>query len=193
MGDSYGGIFPLPGSQVTVVQNLGGKKKLETQTEGKTETEEARNTRKEIMLNELHKHIQFTNAVLGRDRLGNKITNDRLFYLIKKILGKTEIPPKREYQTIIEQLWVLLIDERNQCPKKAGEPYIRQTILNLIGYFVEKGIIGGQPREIARCIWDDTDTNMAKNVSRGIESNVFPAGLADMLDFYIEKLENGEY
>ena len=41
MGDSYGGIFPLPGSQVTVTQNLGPQKKS-TSVSGDVETKEQR-------------------------------------------------------------------------------------------------------------------------------------------------------
>ena len=93
---------------------------------------------------------------------------------------------------MMEQLWVLLIDERKQCTKVAGEPFFRQTVLNIFGYFAQEGLLTGSPLEIARAIFADADTNTAKNISRGITSPVFPEELSDMLNFYISKLNNGE-
>ena len=94
---------------------------------------------------------------------------------------------------MIEQVWVLLIDARKQCTKRPGEDYFRQTVLNIVGYFVSEGIICGAKLDIAQCIFDDADANLARNIERNIESAVFPEGLAEMLNFYIEKLRNGEF
>lgn len=46
MGDTYGGIFPLPDAEVTITQNLGPQKKS-TQVSGEAETKEERKLRKE--------------------------------------------------------------------------------------------------------------------------------------------------
>ena len=192
MGDSYGGIFPLPGAQVNITQNLGPQKKS-PHTEGKTESADDRQSRKEATIAALCKRLDFTPEMLGYDEQCHKLTNERIALLLRRCLGMSSIPPKEEFRPVMEKLWVLLIDERNQCSKVAGELYFRQTVLNLIGYFVGEELLTGAPRDIARAIFPDTDTNTAKNISRGISSPVFPEGLSDMLDFYITKLNNGEF
>ena len=191
LGDSYGGIFPLPGAQVQITQNLGGKKKS-TQFEGETESEEERKNRKEAAIAAICKRLDFAPEMLGFDEKHLRLTNERIGYLMKRCLGVGYVPPRKEYLPIMELLWVLLIDDRNQCHKEAGELYFRQTVLNIIGYFASKRLISGAPRDIARAVFADADTNLAKNVSRGISSAVYPEGLAEIFDFYIEKLQHGE-
>ena len=56
MGDSYGGIFPLPGAQVTINQQLGPQKR-NTSIEGKTEPIEQRQSRKEEAISAICKHL----------------------------------------------------------------------------------------------------------------------------------------
>lgn len=191
LGDSFGGIFPLPGAQVSITQNLGSRKKP-TQTEGKTETEEERRNRKEAAIMSIVKRIDFEPTMLGFDNNKNRLTNERIGYLMRCCLGVGYTPPRKEFLPVMEQLWVLLIDNRNQCHKEAGELYFRQTVLNIIGYYVSKGLITGSPRDIAQAIFPNADTNLAKNITRGISSPVFPEGLADIFDFYIDKLLHGE-
>ena len=195
MGDSYGGIFPLPGAQVTIHQHLDPKKMKKgegQQTEGKVETEEAREKRKANVMNTITEMFAFEDENLGYDNKRKKITNERLGMLFRKCFGIGSHPTAKN-KAIMEQLWVLLIDERNQCAKEPGEDFFRQTVLNIIGYFTGEEIVCGMPRVIARSIFKDADTNIAKNVSRGVGSNVFPEGVADMLDFYIGKLQDGEF
>lgn len=195
MGDSYGGIFPLPGAQVTIHQHLDPKKMKKgegQQTEGKVETAEARDKRKAEVMKAITCRFNFEDENLGYDNKRNRITNERLGTLFRKCFGIGSYPTTAN-KALMEQLWVLLIDDRNQCAKESGEDFFRQTVLNIIGYFAGEEIVCGMPRVIARSIFKDADTNIAKNISRGIGSNVFPEGTAEMLDFYIEKLQDGEF
>lgn len=193
-GDQFGGVFPLPGAQVTINQQFGkGQKPKQEVTEGKVETAEAREKRKTEVMKTITDKFDFTDEQLGRDNNGKKITNERLASLFRKCFGFSNVPPTAERKLIMEQLWVLLIDERNQCPKDVNLGFIPQTVLNFIGYFKQCDLVGGQNRELARVIIKDADTNIAKNIARGIESNVLPAGTMDMVDHYIEKLMNGEF
>ena len=193
LGDSYGGIFPLPGSQVTINQGLGNKRSANDVKEGKVETADERNARKRRVISTVSKQMNFPREMLGIDDSGRKITNERLNVLFARCLGMSTIPPRQDFIPIIENLWVLLIDDRNQCAKIGGEDFFEQTILNMIGHYVQAGLITGMPQKIAQCIFPNCDANMAKNISRGISSNVFPQGLATMFDFYINKLKNGEF
>lgn len=192
MGDTYGGIFPLPGAEVTITQNLGPQKKS-TQVSGEAETKEERKLRKEAVMTAICKRMYFEPRMLGYDEDGKRITNERIETLLRRCLGVGTIPPKDNHRSVMEQIWVLLMDARNQCHKEAGEPYFRQTVLNIIGYFVEKGLISGTPLDIARCVFSDADVSLAKNVSRGISSNVFPNLTDQLLDYYINQLQHGEF
>ena len=195
MGDSYGGIFPLPGAQVTIHQHLDPKmmKKGEgRQMDGKTESQEDREKRKDTVMKAITGKFCFTDEQLGRDNKGRRITNMRLADLFRQCFGLGHVPPSAANRAIMEQLWVLLIDERNQCPKDAGLGFIPQTVLNIIGHFAKRGLVSGQRRELARAVIKNADTNIAKNIDRGLQSNVFPQGTADMIDHYIDKLMKGE-
>lgn len=192
-GDQYGGVFPLPGAHVTINQQLGkGQKPKQEVTEGKVETAEERNKRKAEVMKAITDKFDFEDENLGYDNTRKKITNERLGMLFRKCFGIGSYPTA-ENKAIMEQLWVLLIDERNQCAKEPGEDFFRQTVLNIIGYFAGEEIVCGMPRVIARSIFKDADTNIAKNISRGVGSNVFPEKTPDVLGFYIDKLMDGEF
>lgn len=193
-GDQYGGVFPLPGAHVTINQLFGnGQKPKQEVPEGKAETAEAREKRKSEVMKSITDKFDFSDEQLGCDNNGKKITNERLASLFRKCFGFSHVPPTAERKLIMEQLWVLLIDERNQCPKDVTLGFIPQTVLNIIGYFKQCDLVGGQNRELARVIIKDADANIAKNIARGLESNVFPQGTMDMIDHYIDKLMNGEF
>lgn len=192
MGDTYGGIFPLPGAEVHITQNIGPQKKS-TQVSGEAETKEVRKMRKEAVMTAMGKRIDFEPRMLGSDDNRKRITNERIETLLRRCLGMGTIPPRDNHRAVMEQVWVLLMDERNQCHKEPGEPYFRQTVLNIIGYFVQKGLISGTPLDIARCVFSDADVSLAKNVSRGISSNVFPNLTDQLLDYYINQLQHGEF
>lgn len=193
LGDSYGGIFPLPGAQVTINQGLRNKKASNEVIEGKVETKEERDARKHRVINTISKLVNFPKEMLGVDDNGKKITNERLNILFARCLGMSTIPPRPEYIPIIEKLWVLLIDDRNQCTKVGGKEFFEQTVLNIFGYFAQEGLITGMPQKLAQCLFPHCDANTAKNVTRGVSSNVFPQGLTDMFVFYIDKLNHGEF
>lgn len=193
LGDQYGGVFPLPGAQVTINQEFGkGQKPKQEFVEGKVETVEERDKRKAEVMKAITDKFDFVDENLGFDNRHRRITNERLGVLFRKCFGIGSYPSATN-KAVMEQLWVLLIDDRNQCTKMPGEDFFRQTVLNIIGYFVGEEIVCGMPRVIARSIFKDADTNIAKNVSRGVGSNVFPEGTSDMLDFYINKLLEGEF
>ena len=194
-GDTYGGIFPLPGAQVTINQYLDPRK-MKTgegqQALGKVEPKEERDERKRSVMEDIIGRFNFTDEQLARDRRGNRISNERLGIAFAQVFGLRGAHPGTSAMSLTEQLWTLLIDERNQCAKRAGEGFIRQTVLNIVGYFAKRGIVSGQPRDVARSVFPDTDTNEARNISREISSNVFPEGTANHIDFYLNKLQNGE-
>ena len=156
------------------------------------EPEEARERRKLEVIKAITDRFDFKDEMLDYDSLGRRITSERVALLFSKCLGIGS-HPSRPYRLMMEQVWVLLIDARNQCTKRPGEDFFRQTVLNIVGYFVSRGIICGAKLDIAQCIFADADANLARNIDRNIESAVFPEGLAEMLNYYIEKLRNGEF
>jgi hypothetical protein len=93
----------------------------------------------------------------------------------------------------MEQMWVLLMDKRDKCAKQGSEGFFRQTVLNVIGYFVSCGLLSGLPLDLAKAVFKDADRNIAKNISRNITSTAFPEGMVDVLDLYIDKLMEGEF
>ena len=193
LGDQYGGVFPLPGAQVIINQQFGkGQKPKQEVAEGKVETAEEREKRKREVMKAITDKFDFADENLGFDNRHKRITNERLGILFRRCFGISGYPTDGN-KAVMEQLWVLLMDERNQCAKEPGEDFFRQTVLNVIGYFAGEEIVCGMPRVIARSIFKDADANIAKNVSRGVGSNVFPEGTSDMLDFYINELVEGKF
>lgn len=189
----YGASFPLPGSNVTINQFYGKDKQPKEETkEGHVESTQERDQRKTEVMKAITGKFEFADENLGYDHKHQKITNERIALLFRKCLGINSYPTAQN-KLVMEQLWVLLMDQRNQCTKEPGEDFFRQTVLNIIGYFATEEIVCGMPREIARCIFPDADTNIAKNVSRGIGSNVFPENTSEVLDYYMDKLMEGEF
>lgn len=192
-GDVYGACFPLPGAQVTINQTYGkGQKPTQDVTAGRVETPEEREKRKVEVMKAITERFDFTDEQLGRDNNRKKLTNERVAILFRKCFGMGSYPTQ-ENKHIMEQMWVLLMDKRDKCAKQGGEGFYRQTVLNVIGYFVSEDILTGLPLDLARAIFKDADRNIAKNISRGITSSAFPEGLTDMLDCYIDKLMEGEF
>ena len=195
-GTVNGGVFPLPGSQPII--NYGWEKPQQQAgsvtpvVEVQEETPEERAKRKENVMNAITALFDFDDNVFCRDNNGNRITNERLATLFRRCFGFGAYPSK-ELMSVIDTLWVLLIDKRNQCSKNPNEDYFRQTVLNVLGYYKEKGIVCGNKLELARSVFKDADDSLAKNIERGISSNVFPANTSELLDLYIDKLLNGEF
>ena len=195
-GTVNGGMFPLPGSQPII--NYGWEKpqqqpaEKETTPEVQKETPEERSKRKEKVMKAITALFDFDDNVFCRDNNGNRITNERLATLFRRCFGFGAHPSK-ELMSVIDTLWVLLIDKRIKCFKNPNEDFFRQTVLNILGYYKEKGIIGDNKRDLARYVFKDADDSLAKNIERGISSNVFPANSSELLDLYIDKLLNGEF
>ena len=95
--------------------------------------------------------------------------------------------------SVIDDLWGLLIDKRNQCFKNPNEDYFRQTVLNILGYYQKKGLISCNKSDILHTIYKEADESLAKNIERGISSNIFHVKTSELLDLYIDKLKKGEF
>ncbi len=197
-GTVNGGVFPLPGSQPTINNFYGGDKpqqqavSVTAEVEVQEATPEERAKRKEIVMNAITALFDFEDKVFYKDDNGKRITNERLAILFRHCFGYGAYPSKK-LMSVIDILWELLIDKRNQCFKHPDEDYFRQTVLNVLGYYKEKGIISGNKLELARSVFKDADDNLAKNLERSISSNVFPEKTSELLDLYIDKLKNGEF
>lgn len=192
-GDVYGATFPLPGAQVTINQTYGkGQKPTQDVTAGRIETQEEREKRKTEVMRSITSGFNFTEDQLGRDNNHKKLTNERIACLFRKCFGIGSYPTA-ENKRIMDQMWVLLMDKRDKCAKQGGEGFFRQTVLNVIGYFVSCGLISGLPLDLAHAVFKDADRNLAKNISRNISSNALPEGLVDVLDVYVDKLMEGEF
>ncbi len=197
MGDSYGGIFPLPGAQVTINQDLTKQPKKgegpNSIVEGKVETQEDREARQSRIVEDIVKRFNFTHEQLCYDNKGNRLTDERLATLFGKVFGMRAAHPAPSARPLIEQLWVLLADKRAQCAKRSGEDFYRQTVLNVLGHFVQQRLLTGMPAELANSVFPGTDANEARNISRGVTSSVFPQGTVEHINKYIDKLKNGEF
>ncbi len=199
-GTVNGGVFPLPGSQPTINNFYDGEKPQQQQTvetvtpevEVQEETPEERAKRKESVMNSITALFDFEDKVLCKDDNGNRITNERLAILFRRSFGFGAHPSK-ELMSVIDTLWILLIDKRNQCFKHPDEDYFRQTVLNILGYYQKKGLISCNKSDILHTIYMEADESLAKNIERGISSNVYPAKTAELLDLYIDKLKKGEF
>ena len=198
-GTVNGGVFPLPGSQPIINNNYyGGEKpqqqaaKKEATSEVQEETPVERAKRKEDVMNAITALFDFEDKAFCRDNNGYRVTNERLATLFRRCFGFGAHPSK-ELMSVIDTLWVLLIVKRNQCSKNPNEGYFRQTVLNVLGYYKEKGIVCGNKLELARSVFKDADDSLAKNIERGISSNVFLAKTSELLDLYIEKLKKGDF
>lgn len=192
-GDQYGGVFPLPGAQVTINQQFGkGQKPRLEVADGKVETAEDREKRKTEILRTITEAFGFRDEQLGRDNKRKPITNERLAVLFRKCFGVSSNPTAAN-KVIIEQLWVMLIDEREKCTKDSKLGFFPQTLLNIIGYFKQCDLVCGLPLDLAMSVYKEANPSLAKNISRGVSSNVFPEGTMDMLDYYIDKLMEGEF
>lgn len=198
-GTVNGGVFPLPGSQPTINNFYGGDKPQQQQAaeevtpvEIQEETPEERTKRKETVMNAITALFDFDDKVFSKDDNGNRITNERLAILFCRCFGFGAHPSK-ELISVIDNLWVLLIDKRNKCSKNPNEDYFRQTVLNILGYYQKKGLISCNKSDILHTIYMEADDSLAKNIERGISSNVFPAKTAELLDLYIDKLKKGEF
>ena len=198
-GTVNGGVFPLPGSQPTINNNYGEQSpsqeagaEVEVMAVETPEGQEDSDKRKNDVMKAITRLFDFEEKALCRDEKGRLITNERLAILFRRCFG-FGAHPNSEQKTVIDALWGLLINKRNQCFKQPGEDFYRQTVLNILGYFQKKGIICGNKWDISRAVFKDADVNLSKNLERNIESNVFPQKTAELLNLYIDQLKKGEF
>ena len=189
MGDSNGGFFTLPGSQVTVNQFADTKGQTHQATEGPTEPQDERNARKLSAIKDMcHRLDNLEPDMLGYDQEGKRFAYTQLNALLRKVLGMAEVGSKHEFKSIQEGIWTILIDQRAKCSKDPKDLFFPQTFLGLVGYLVDKQVIHGKAQKILDCLYEKNDQSMLKNLQRGIVS-AFPEGTEEMLDFYIDLMK----
>ena len=189
MGDSYGGIFPLPGAQVTVNQYADGQAQPAQTTEGATEPTNERMARKQAAINDMCRRLEnIEQNMIGYDNTGKQLDYIHLTTFMRKSLGMLEQGNKEEFLSVQERIWSILIDRRDKCHKDPKDLYYSQTYLGLVGHLIEKEVISGKPQKILDCLYEKNDQSMIKNLKRGIVS-AFPEGTTQMLDFYIDLMK----
>lgn len=193
MGNSYGGIFPLPGAHVTVNQYANEEKGEPQQTiEGPNESVDERERRKKDAMQDMCSKLDnLHEEMLGYMHNGNRISYAQLRVLMLKILGMIERGSKQDFAAIQEGIWVILIDKRDKCHKDPKYLYFSQTFLGIVGYLCEQKVINGGIQDILNCLFHKPEASMRKCIERGIVS-AFPEGTEDMLDFYIKQLKEGK-
>lgn len=185
MGDSIGGFFTLPGSQVTVNQSTDAHSQHCQDVQGPVEGQEDRSARKQAAIKDMCRRLDnLEEDMLGYDLEGKRISYNQLSGLLHRVLGMTPIGTKPEYRAIQEGLWTILIDQRAKCSKDPKDLYFHQTFLGLVGYLVEKRVINGRAQKILDCLYVKNDQSMLKNLQRGLVS-AFPAGTEEMLEFFL--------
>jgi hypothetical protein len=185
MGDSIGGFFTLPGSQVTVNQSTDTKGPTRQDVQGPVEGQEDRLARKQAAIKDMCRRLDnLEEDMLGYDLEGKRVSYNQLSGLLHRVLGMTPIGAKPEYRAIQEGLWTILIDQRAKCSKDPKDLYFHQTFLGLVGYLVENRVINGRAQKILDCLYVKNDQSMLKNLQRGLVS-AFPAGTEEMLEFYL--------
>ena len=188
MGDSIGGFFTLPGSQVTVNQSTNANGQTQQQILGPTESLEDRLARKQAAIKDMCNRLyNLEEDMLGYGPEGKRIGYTQLSTLLHKVLGMSEVGSKPEYRAIQEGIWTILIDQRAKCSKDPKDLYFHQTFLGLVGYLLEKQLIHGRAQKILDCLYAKNDQSMLKNLQRGLVS-AFPSGTDQMIDFYIAHL-----
>lgn len=188
MGDSIGGFFTLPGSQVTVHQSTDNKGQTRQEIQGPVEAAEDRLARKRAAMKDMCNRLyNLEEDMLGYDKEGKRLSYTQLATLLHKVLGMSEVGSKQEYRSIQEGIWTILIDQRAKCSKDPKDLYFHQSFLGLVGYLVAKQLIHSRAQKILDCLYAKNDQSMLKNLQRGLVG-AFPEGTEQMMDFYIGRL-----
>ena len=143
-------------------------------------------------MEDIIRRFHFSPDQLAKDRKGKPITNERLGITFAQVFGLRAAHTPLEKRELVDQLWNLLTESRPQCFKQKNEDFFRQTVLNILGYFKEAGVIRDLPHNLAQSVFPDISPNLARNISRGTASNVFPEGTSEHVKFYVDKLLNGD-
>lgn len=201
-GVVYQPTFVQPGANLT--QNIVNKNDAkdaaeETDPSDSPESneepkEELTDDKKKTIISSITSKFDFKAERLGKDHLGQRLTNERLGLLFAKIFGVSSHPSK-EKMDVINVLWNLLTARKKTNGKRdAADEYYWQTVLNIVGYFKEKKLIDGSQLELAKSIFPDANANVAKNIDRSIHNGyTFPDGTGDMIDWYINELLEGKF
>lgn len=152
------------------------------------ETPEQRAKRRDKQLNAITAKFNFSDLQMGVDKKGNKISPEKVKQLFKKCFGTGN--PGSNIKPYLDYMCAMLIDKRNQCKMLPEEGYNRQTVLNVLGYFLKKNILVGKPDEIINIVFSDAKGGICRNLLRGLDN--LRKGTAEALDFYIDKVLNGE-
>ena len=194
-GDIYEGYFPLPGGQVIINQILDPKqmkKQMQEQAQNTSESAEQRDEKRKKVMEDIIRRFDFSPEQLKTDNKGKPITNEHLGIAFAQVFGLRAAHTPLEKRELVEQLWSLLTESRKQCYKEKNEDFFRQTVLNILGYFKDAGVINGLPQSLAQSVFPDISSNESRNIRRGTSSTVFPEGTDEHVRFYVEKLLNGD-
>ena len=194
-GDIYGGNFPLPGGQVIINQILDPKqmkKQMQEQAQNTRESAENRDEKRKKVMEDIIRRFDFSPEQLTDDRKGKPITNERLGIAFAQVFGLRAAHTPLEKIELVDQLWSLLTESRKQCFKEKNEDFFRQTVLNILGSFKDARVISGLPHSLAQSVFPGISPDLARNISRGTTSTVFPKGTDEHVRFYVEKLLNGD-
>ena len=193
--DIYGGNFPLPGGQVIINQILDPKqmkKQMQEQAQNTRESAEQRDEKRKKVMEDIIQRFDFSPEQLASDRKGKPITNEHLGIAFAQVFGLRAAHTPLGKTKLVDQLWNLLTESRPQCFKQQNEDFFRQTVLNILGYFKEAGVINGLPQSLAQSVFPDISSNESRNIRRGTSSTVFPEGTDEHVKFYVDKLLNGD-
>ena len=194
-GDIYEGYFPLPGGQVIINQILDPKqmkKQMQEQAQNTSESAEQRDEKRKKVMEDIIRRFDFSPEQLKTDNKGKPITNEHLGIAFAQVFGLRAAHTPLEKRELVDQLWSLLTESRKQCYKEKNEDFFRQTVLNILGYFKDAGVINGLPQSLAQSLFPDISSNESRNIRRGTSSTVFPEGTDEHVRFYVEKLLNGD-
>ena len=194
-GDIYEGYFPLPGGQVIINQILDPKqmkKQMQEQAQNTSESAEQRDEKRKKVMEDIIRRFDFSPEQLKTDNKGKPITNEHLGIAFAQVFGLRAAHTPLEKRELVDQLWSLLTESRKQCYKEKNEDFFRQTVLNILGSFKDARVISGLPHSLAQSVFPDISPDLARNISRGTTSNVFPQGTDEHVRFYVDKLLNGD-
>lgn len=154
-----------------------------------SESAEARAARKKAAINQMcDKLFNLEPDMLGYTQEQKRMTYIQLSELLHKCLGMDETAVNDNFVAIQETIWVMLIDKRDKCHKDPQDLYFHQTFLNIISYLRVKEVINAKVTKLFNILCPKVDKALAKNLDRPIPDTAFPAGTAEMIDFYINSL-----
>lgn len=191
----YNPIFCDKDSNVTI--KYGGKDETPENTKSATgETPENRESRKQKVMQDITKHFDFSKEQLGEVN-GKNLSNDQVIGLFKQCFGIGS-HPSAEMKETIEETWMLLIDKRRD-EKIDGEDFFPITVMNVLGYFRQKGVLKGNPKQLMKAVFVNAKESQSKNILRGeyhpekvnAERYPLPEGFREVMNYFIDKLNKG--